>query len=52
MKVYSLSLEVHVYTWVNVTLNLAELNDLMFPKIHIFLFTEDTFYCAFTVIRR
>ena len=30
-----------IYTWVNVNLNFAEWNDLMFPKIHIFLFTED-----------
>ena len=30
-----------IYTWVNVNLNFAERNNLMFPKIHIFLFTED-----------
>jgi len=30
-----------IYTWLNVNLNFAEWNDLMFPKIHIFLFTED-----------
>ena len=30
-----------IYTWVNVNLNFAELNDLMFPQKHIFLFTED-----------
>ena len=30
-----------IYTWVNVNLNFAEWNDLMFPQIHIFLFTED-----------
>ena len=33
--------EACIYTWVNVNLNFAEWNDLMFPKIHIFLFTED-----------
>ena len=30
-----------IYTWVNVNLNFAEWNDLMFPQKHIFLFTED-----------
>ena len=30
-----------IYTWVNVNLNFAEWNDLMFPQIHIFLFTEE-----------
>ena len=30
-----------IYTWVNVNLNFAEWNDLMIPKINIFLFTED-----------
>ena len=30
-----------IYTWVNVNLNFTKWNDLMFPKNHIFLFTED-----------
>ncbi len=30
-----------IYKWVNVNINFAEWNNLMFPKIHIFLFTED-----------
>ena len=41
MKFYSLSLEVHVYTWVNVNLNLAKRDFLVFPKIHVFLLKEN-----------
>ena len=40
------SLNGHVYTWVNVNLNFAELTFFIFSKIHVPLLTENKSTCA------
>ena len=42
--------EACIYTWVNVNLNFAEWNDLMFPKIHVSLLTENDVICIWSIV--
>ena len=38
--------EACIYTWVNVNLNLSERIFNVFPKIHVFLLTENVYTCS------